>query len=276
MRRPDGVRWGVHLPTFAEPGQLVELAVSAERHGWDGCFLWDHLLGAVDVPMPIADTWVVLGAIARATERITLGTAVTPVARRKPQELARQAVTVDRLSGGRLVLGVGLGAPVDAEYAAFGEAADQRVLASRLDEGLAVLAGLWSGEAFSHHGEHFAITDATFLPRPVQRPRIPIWVACSWPHRRPLRRAARWDGAILMKEHDGTIQSWTGEELADTRGEVQRLRGDDRPFDLAVVTTDPALDTDGYAAAGVGWVLVTGWLDHLATVIEAVPVDEGA
>lgn len=271
MSAPARVRWGIHVPTFAEPGFLVDLAVSAEWHGWDGCFLWDHLLGSVDEPMPITDTWVVLGAIARATERITLGTAVTPVARRKPQELARQAVTVDRLSGGRLILGVGLGTPVDAEYAVFGEPPDQRVLASRLDEGLEVLTGLWSGAAFSHQGEHFTVTNATFLPRPVQQPRIPIWAACSWPHRTPLERAARWDGAILLKERDGVIQSWTSAELTDTRGEIRRLRGDDRPFDLAVVTGDPGVDVDGYAAAGVSWVLVTGWLDQLATVIDAGP-----
>lgn len=270
------VRRAVHLPTFAEPARLVELAVAAERNGWDGCFLWDHLLGSVEEPMPIADSWVTLGAIAGATDRITIGTAVTPVARRKPQELARQAVTVDRLSGGRLVLGVGLGAPVEAEYAAFGEPTDGRVLASTLDEGLTVLSGLWSGERFSHRGKHFTVADATFLPRPLQQPRIPIWVACSWPHRAPLARAARWDGAILMKERDGMIQPWSSEEIVDVRRELRELRGDDRPFELAVVTMDPDAEVAGYAAAGVGWLLVTGWLDQLAAVIEAGPPDRGA
>lgn len=265
------VRWAVHLPTFTDPGRLVDLAVSAERHGWDGCFLWDHLLGSVDQPMPIVDTWVALGAIAQATERITIGTAVTPVPRRKPQELARQAVTVDRLSGGRLIMGVGLGTPVKAEYAAFGEPPDHRVLAAKLDEGLTVLNGLWSGAPFSHHGEHFTVTQATFLPTPVQQPRIPIWAACSSPRGRPLERAARWDGAILANESRGTIQSWTTDELRDVRHEIRRRRGDDRPFDLAVVTGDPSADADAYTTAGVSWILVTGWLDQLSTMIESGP-----
>jgi alkanesulfonate monooxygenase SsuD/methylene tetrahydromethanopterin reductase-like flavin-dependent oxidoreductase (luciferase family) len=267
---PTGVRWAVHLPTFADPQTLVALAVAAELRGWDGCFFWDHIVGSLEEPMPVADTWVVLGAVASATERIRIGTAVTPVARRKPQELARQAVSVDQLSGGRLTLGVGLGTPVEAEYGPFGEPTDARELASRLDEGLAVLAGLWTGEPFSHRGEHFTVERATFVPGPVQQPRIPVWAACTWPHRKPLERAARWDGAVLVKDRGGMVQRVTPDEIAEARAEIRRIRGDDRPFDLAVVATDPR-DAGGYAEAGATWVLLTGWLDTLASLIEAGP-----
>lgn len=264
-----GLRWALHLPTFAEPQTLVDLAVAAERHGWDGCFFWDHILGSLEEPMPVADTWVVLGAVAGATERIRIGTAVTPLARRKPQELARQGVTVDQLSGGRLTLGVGLGTPVEAEYGAFGEPMAARELASRLDEGLAVLAGLWTGEPLSHHGAHFTVEGAAFVPGPVQQPRVPIWAACTWPHRKPLQRAARWDGAVLVKD-GGMVQRITPAEIAEARAAIRRIRGDERPFDLAVVATDPR-DADGYAEAGATWVLVTGWLDTLAGLAEAGP-----
>src|SRR6266545_4342572 len=229
-----GVRWALHLPTFAEPQTLIDLAVAAERHGWDGCFFWDHILGSLEEPMPVADTWVVLGAVAAATERIRIGTAVTPLARRKPQELARQAVTVDQLSRGRLTLGVGLGTPVEAEYGAFGEPMAARELASRLDEGLAVLAGLWTGEPLSHHGAHFTV-----------------------------------EGAVLVKD-GGMVQRITPAEIAEARAAIRRVRGDERPFDLAVVATDPR-DADGYAEAGATWVLVTGWLDTLAGLAEAGP-----
>ena len=264
------VRWAVHLPTFAEPQTLIDLAVAAERRGWDGCFFWDHILGALEEPMPVANTWVVLGAVAGATERIRIGTAVTPVARRKPHELAREAVTVDRLSGGRMTLGVGLGTPVEAEYGAFGEPMAARELASRLDEGLAVLAGLWTGEPFSHHGAHYTVEGAAFVPGPLQQPRIPIWAACTWPHHKPLQRAARWDGAVLVKDNGGMVQRVTPDEIAEARATIRRIRGDDRPFDLAVVATDPR-DADGYAEAGATWVLVTGWLDTLAGLVEAGP-----
>src|SRR6266540_1814108 len=216
-----GVRWALHLPTFAEPQTLIDLAVAAERHGWDGCFFWDHILGSLEEPMPVADTWVVLGT------------------------------------------------PVEAEYGAFGEPMAARELASRLDEGLAVLAGLWTGEPLSHHGAHFTVEGAAFVPGPVQQPRIPIWAACTWPHRKPLQRAARWDGAVLVKD-GGMVQRITPAEIAEARAAIRRVRGDERPFDLAVVATDPR-DADGYAEAGATWVLVTGWLDTLAGLAEAGP-----
>ena len=188
------MRYGISVPNFGIPAHLVELGHATEHAGWDGFFLWDHMLVDADDPFPINDPWVVLGAIAQTTERVRLGTLVTPVARRRPWKLARETVTLDHLSGGRAVLGVGLGEPGDAEFGAFGEPTDDRFRAERLDEGLEVLFGLWSGERFSFKGEHLTVDGATFLPRPVQSPRIPVWVAVVWPNRGPLRHAARCDG----------------------------------------------------------------------------------
>ena len=155
------MRFGVYLPNFgdhAEPARLVELARAAEQAGWSGFFLWDHVQRAGRRGVTgarLVDPWIALAAIAVATERLTLGPLVTPLARRRPWVVARAAVTLDHLSGGRLVLGVGLGAPPEAEFSAFGESPDPRARAEKLDESLAILAGLWRAEPFSFEGVHY-------------------------------------------------------------------------------------------------------------------------
>lgn len=189
----------------------------------------------------MADPWVLLTAVALATERIRIGTMVTPVARRRRWKLARETVTVDRLSGGRLILGVGLGFPPDLDFAAFGEESDDRHRAEKLDEGLDVLTGLWSGEPFSYSGEHYQVLDAQFLPTPVQTPRIPIWVAQMYPYRGPLRRAARWDGLVPMHETD---MFPTPQQVDEVVSFVRSVRTDDAPFDVA---PDRSLDDRGAA-----------------------------
>ena len=156
---------------FDDVHRVVELAKEAEAGGWDGFFLWDHIHW--DGP-PMLDPWVTLAAIAMATERIRFGALVTPLARRRPWTLARETVTLDHLSRGRLIVGAGLGFPVDVEFERLGEETDDRVRAQKLDEGLDILTGLWSGEPFSYQGEHYQLDNVTFLPRPVQQPRIPI------------------------------------------------------------------------------------------------------
>jgi alkanesulfonate monooxygenase SsuD/methylene tetrahydromethanopterin reductase-like flavin-dependent oxidoreductase (luciferase family) len=269
-----GLRHGIHLPIFAEPADLVELGVRAERAGWDGCLLWDHVLGSREMAMPMADPWVVLGALAVRTSRIRLGTAVTPVARRRPWKLARETVTVDRLSAGRLVLGVGLGEPPDAEYAAFGEPADRRVLAAMTDEGLEVLAGLWSGKELSLSGRYYRVERATFVPGPVQQPRVPVWIACTWPHRRPLERAARWDGMVVTSPTaDGGIDELDAGDLAELVAEVRGRRPAGAPFEVAVVTPGVAAPelAGAYQQAGATWLLATGWLDTLGELIDRGP-----
>lgn len=269
---PGDLRLGLSLPNFAEPDVLVDLGVRAEKAGWDGVFLWDHLHGSPSFRVPVADPWVVLGALAVRTERIALGTGITPVPRRQPEKLARETVTVDHLSGGRLVLGVGLGEPPE-EHTAYGRTADRRTLAARLDEGLDVLTGLWTGEPFTHHGEHFTVEQAQFLPTPVQQPRIPVWVSCTFPHTRPWARAARWDGAILAAVGEGgTIDPVSPQQVQEAVAAILALRDPAAgPFEVALATGElpTTAQQAAYAAAGVTWLLATGWLDGMADLIEA-------
>lgn len=243
---------------FADVRRLVGLAKEAEDNGWDGFFLWDH----INWGPPMIDPWIALAAIATATDRIKIGTIVTPLARRRPWKVARETITLDQLSGGRLILGVGLGYPPEVEFTKLGEDADDRVRAQKLDESLDILTGLWSGEPFSYEGEHYQLDNVTFLPKPVQQPRIPIWVAGMWPTRRPFRRAARYDGVVPMKvERSGKPTLITPEEVADVVAYVRKHRESDAPFDVTLgtpISTDPvqARDVvDAFAAAGATWLL---------------------
>jgi alkanesulfonate monooxygenase SsuD/methylene tetrahydromethanopterin reductase-like flavin-dependent oxidoreductase (luciferase family) len=184
---------------------------------------------------------------------------VTPIARRRPWKLARETVTLDHLSGGRLTLGVGLGGPSDTEFERFGEPGDLKTLAGKLDEGLQVLSGLWSGEPFSFQGAHYRVADAHFLPKPVQQPRIPVWVGCLWPRMAPLRRAARWDGMFPIHKN-WPVDHLLPEDYREIRALIQDLRKDAGPFDLASTSTwqgdRPGLRREvvgEYDAVGVTW-----------------------
>lgn len=252
------MRFAINVPNFgafADVRALAELAGEAEEAGWDGFFLWDHIGGW---PTPTADPWVALAAIAMTTSRIKLGALVTPLPRRRPWKLAREAVTLDHLSGGRLILGVGIGDDaLGREYSAYGESGDNRLHGAMLDEALEVLTGLWSAEPFSYEGEHYTVRDVTFLPAPVQRPRIPIWVAATWPHLRPVRRAARWDGLFPIRMDEGLF---TPELVRQLLAVVHTTRPAAEPFDviLAGGMGDRAPDEAGallapLAAAGVTW-----------------------
>lgn len=195
---PPDSRHGLILSATQDPATTVELAVAAEEAGWDGVFQIDHLIDFtatdVDDHHPLNDPWITWAGVASKTERITLGSYVTPIPRRQPWQLARNLATLDRLSDGRVLLGAGLGAPWD--YESFGEPYDQRRLAERYDEALEVITGLWTGEPFSFEGDHFTVDDAVLRPTPVQQPRIPIVIGGWWPFKKPFRRAARWDGII--------------------------------------------------------------------------------
>ncbi len=231
------MRIGLNMPNFAEfadPAVAVSLAVEAERAGWDGMFIWDHINIFGEMPVPLADPWVLLAAMAQATRKIAIGPMVTPLPRRRPWVLARQTATLDRLSNGRLVMGVGLGLPADTEFAAFGEDPDIRVRAEKLDEGLEILTGLWSGEPFEFSGQHYNVARTRFAPTPVQMPRPPIIVAGTWPRQAPLRRAARWDGYFPLRlrpdgEADPLTAGRRGRDARPTRGVARRTtRGDRR------------------------------------------------
>lgn len=249
---------------------LAELAREAEMRGWDGAFVWDVLaLSLDDEPWPQVDAWVALTAIATATSRIRIGPIVEAIPRRRPWKLARETVSVDRLSGGRLVLGVGLGADPDSEFAAFGEDPDAHVRAEKLDEGLALLTKLWRGKQVNHRGRHFRAYRTTFLPRPQQTPRIPIWVGGSWPGRAPLRRALRWDGFVPIHREWPDAVLTPGDYRAMHKN-VTRRRGS-KAFELVLMSTyagdRPPLTVDEiarYEDAGVTWWLQSG--DTLAKV----------
>lgn len=227
--------YGIYLPNYGdaiEAATLADLAMLAETSGWDGFFIWDHILMSKSQKLPMVDPWVALTAMAMRTERIRLGTTVTPLARRRPWVLARQTVTLDRLSDGRLTLGVGLGEPGEAEFEYFGESGDPKERAGKLDEALEVLTGLWSGKPFRYEGAHFQLQKMTFVPPPLQSPRIPIWVGGFWPNKAPFRRAARWDGVIPIKREG----IWMGpDDVREIRDFVQQHRDDGSDFDLAVI-----------------------------------------
>jgi alkanesulfonate monooxygenase SsuD/methylene tetrahydromethanopterin reductase-like flavin-dependent oxidoreductase (luciferase family) len=197
------MRFSINIPNFgefADARTVATVAVAAEQAGWDALFVWDHVVHDKRQRrgQPFGDPWMLLTAGALATSRLRLGTLVTPVARRRPEQLARQVATLDSLSDGRVIFGAGLGGPLEDEFASFGETTDPVVLAERLDEGLALLNRYWSGEPVDHHGRHYRVRDVTLLPASVQRPRPPVWIGGFWPHRRPIRRAAGWDGVVPL------------------------------------------------------------------------------
>uniref|UniRef100_UPI0028112941 LLM class flavin-dependent oxidoreductase n=1 Tax=Streptomyces sp. TaxID=1931 RepID=UPI0028112941 len=246
------MRYSVNLPNFgdfADPRNVATVATAAEEAGWDGLFVWDHVLHRRHRGRPFGDPWMLLTAAALATSRIGLGTLLTPVPRYRPQQLARQVATLDRLSGGRVIFAAGLGGPVDDEYRSFGDTAEPRVLAERLDEGLELLARFWSGDPVDHHGRHYEVRDVTLLPATVRRPRPPVWIGGFWPRRAPMRRAARWDGAVPLFEtaRHGEVPDVT--EVRDLIGYVRRHRtaGAERPFEFVLggaTPPDPARARD--------------------------------
>ncbi|GAA1893448.1 LLM class flavin-dependent oxidoreductase [Asanoa iriomotensis] len=231
---------------YADPRLLAELAREAEAAGWDGFFLQDGL----NTPDPLADPWICLGVVAAATDRIRIGVMVTPLARRRPWQVARQATTVDRLSGGRMTLGVGLGF-AEVDFTPFGEQWDARARAGVLDEALEVVAGLWTGRPFSFAGRHFSLDDVTIAPAPIQEPRIPVWVAAGWPNRRPLARAARWDGVYLMTVHQRTGDLLRPADVAEVVAALDRP-GLDVAFNV-VRSADPARQVREFTEAGGTW-----------------------
>jgi alkanesulfonate monooxygenase SsuD/methylene tetrahydromethanopterin reductase-like flavin-dependent oxidoreductase (luciferase family) len=258
------MRYAVNVPNFEDYSDVrtvAGLAADAEAAGWDGFFVWDHLAFVKAWKLPIADPWMLLTGVALATERLRLGTMVTPLARRRPWKLARETVTLDRLSGGRLVLGVGLGEPPEDEYGSFGEPTDPVVRAAMLDEGLEVLTRLWSGETVSFSGHHYRVDQVAFQPTPVQRPRIPIWVAGAWPGPGPLRRAARFEGSYPIKtDADGELVPLDPDDVRELRAVVDRHRADpSAPFEVALGGSTPADPAAAramlgpLAEAGVTW-----------------------
>jgi alkanesulfonate monooxygenase SsuD/methylene tetrahydromethanopterin reductase-like flavin-dependent oxidoreductase (luciferase family) len=250
------MRSGLFLPLFdqlADPAVVARLSAEAEEAGWHGVFVWDQVRWGEPV-VDVADPWITLAAIATATERLRLGTMVTPLARRRPVKVARETATLDRLSGGRLTLGVGLGSDRFAsEFSLTGEELDDRRRARMLDESLEILAAAWSGAPVHHRGEHYTVAGMRFLPPPVQRPGVPVWVAGYSGNSKPLRRAARYQGFFPVNlDHP--------DQLAEIVADLTALRRTDgttdpRPYDI-VVALEPGCDPAPYVEAGATWWLV--------------------
>ena len=272
-----------NVGTFGDPRLLVDLAVAAEEAGWDGFFLWDHLLWD-DPQGHVADPTVVISAVAARTERIRIAIMVNSLARRRPAKVARETATLDVLTAGRLFVGAGLGT-LAAEFTAFGESADPRVRAARLDESLHLLDALWTGRPVTFHGEYLTAAGVTMLPRPVQRPRIPIWCGGRWPNKRPFRRAARWDGVMPVHTGYGLGETMPPAELQAIVTYTQEHRKETGPFDVALEgrTDGSAADRGGqlvasYVRAGLTWwIEALGWwrgtpAEAMARVRQGPPV----
>jgi hypothetical protein len=290
------MRFGLDMPNMGVCGSaqaLAELAAEAEEAGWDAIFVWDTVYAKMSDPRndPTCDPWIALAAIAARTHRIRMGTMVTPVTRRRPWKLARETVTLDHLSGGRLILPVGLGSLDDGAFSRVGEITDRKTRASRLDEGLEILNGLWSGKPFKFSGEHFRVDEMAFQPGPHQFPRIPVWVVGAWSRMKSMQRAVRWDGILPVKySSDGQSLADEGNALAggmtptDIREmkayiEEQRLKAgiasSEKSFDIVIGGTTPGQDparaaqiVRPYAQAGATW-----WLEALWKIFYKAPGD---
>ncbi|MEO8608732.1 MAG: LLM class flavin-dependent oxidoreductase [Chloroflexota bacterium] len=260
------MKYGIDVPNFGPLGQariLADLAADAENAGWDGFFIWDHITRKPEF-RDVADPWIALSAIAMRTTRVQIGAMVTPLARRRPWKVARETATLDQLANGRLVFGAGLGSVGGGqlEWENLGEETDLKRRGQMLDEGLAILSGLWSGQPFSFDGQHYHVKNTEFLPTPAQQPRIPVWIAGMWPHKLPFKRAVRWDGVFPIFEGDMLPQ------FKALAGFLDEIREDGRPFDVIATGKTPGKDSaqgaeivSAYAASGATW-----WLEDLEPI----------
>jgi alkanesulfonate monooxygenase SsuD/methylene tetrahydromethanopterin reductase-like flavin-dependent oxidoreductase (luciferase family) len=261
------MRFGFVIP-YADAREFAEIAALGEQQGWDGVFTWEAVWGL--------NAWVTLGAAAMVTERVRLGTLLTPASRWRPWDLASAVLTVGRLSGGRAVMSVGLGA-LHGNWTAFEDDEGRGVRARKLDEGLAVYDGLMRGQPFAYSGAHYSAKPVTELipDPPVQRPRPPVWVVgakvVGARRQRSLERAARWDGLLpAVCDQGGGRKINDPSELAGIVGEVKALRADAgrdaEPYDVIIeadstgefVQLEPP-DPASWAAAGATWWIESWW-----------------
>jgi alkanesulfonate monooxygenase SsuD/methylene tetrahydromethanopterin reductase-like flavin-dependent oxidoreductase (luciferase family) len=272
------MKFGLDVPTtgaYADVRIQAQLAKEAEAAGWDGFFVWDVLLGN----KAVIDPWIALTAIALSTSSIKIGLLALPLARHRPWLTALRLANLDQLSGGRVICIAGLGHS-ERDFAAFGEASAPELRARQLDEGLEVLAGLWAEDLYSFTGEHYTVSQVTLPAKPVQSPRIPLWVVGGWPRRAPFRRAARWDGVCLKAIHHETGEWLTLEEFQAALSYVQAHRTLTAPFEV-VMSGETPLDPDRgremvhpFQEAGATWWVEGGYgftLDEFRERIRSGP-----
>lgn len=273
----EAPHYGIEIIPFGEWGDarvVMDLARLAEASGWEGVFLWDHLSFVWGAPA--GDPWVALAAAATVTERLRLGTDVSPLPRYRPALLARTLVALDRLSNGRAILGAGSGG-VPQESSAFGDPDDAKTRAELLDESLAVLDGLMSGEPLTFHGRHLSVEGVTFSPLPVQRPRVPIWIGGE--SKAALRRAARWDGWVIGGVNEEAKMIRSPEQLAGEVAAIREHLPPGKPFDVAISGCSSAGEramVAEYIDAGATWWIesvfgLRGSLDEMKARIAAGP-----
>ena len=250
---------------------VADLAAEAEEAGWDAAFYWDgiHIKDAG----PMYDPWVTMAAMALRTERVRLGAIISPLSRRRPWKVARETVSLDHISNGRLIVPVGLGALDDGGFGKVGEPTDRKTRAELLDESLAILTGLWSGKPFQYDGKHYHLDTMTFLPRPVQSPRIPIWVVAAFPSERSMARALRYDGLLPnVRDADGKPRDPTPDDIREIAAYVAERRAQSdqpehsTPFDIIMEGETPGDDpaqaagiVRPFAEAGATWWNESRW-----------------
>ena len=265
------------IATQGTIAETLELARMVEARGWDGFFTWDGIsVGA----MPTWDPWVLLGAVATQTERVTLGAIVHPLSRRRPWKVAREALTVDHLSNGRLVIPVALGALDDGGFSRVQpEVTDRRQRAERLDETLEILKLAWRGETFSYSGTHYQVEDLVFQPTPVNSD-IPIWVVGAWQKERSMGRAVRYEG--VLPSIAGSFEQLSAEQISEIAAWIAERRQAGGPFEIVMEGTTPGDDAEAARAqiqpladAGATWWIESMWgdytLDDLKRRIEQGP-----
>jgi hypothetical protein len=253
------MKYGFVLPC-GDARTAADFAYDAEQAGWDGFFVWEPVWGI--------DAWVALTAAAMRTERIRLGTDLTPLSRMRPWKLASETATLDNLSNGRVILAVGLGA-IDTGFTEFGEVTDRKTRAELLDEGLDILNGLWRGQPFSYDGKHYQIKPTEFMPPPppVQQPRIPIWTVGAWPRPKSMQRVLRCDGILpVVMGGDRQWSDVTPDAIREIRSFVEANRTEPGPFDIVMEGETPGDNADqaaaivgGWADAGATWWVETRW-----------------
>ena len=269
IKMSSEIKYGIsliHFNELANPEVVIELAVEAEKAGWDGIFLPDHMLFDKQQIYPITETWILLSAIAAKTNKIKIGTGVAALPRYHPWWFAKMTATLDVLSKGRLILGLGLGGP-KTEFESFGEEYNLKILAQKMEESLDILEGLWTGEPFSYSGKHYTVTEAGFLPKPAQSPRIPLVFGGMWPTKKPFIRGAKYDG--IMPIHKNFPQDLTVDELRQIISIVKKNRETDEPFEVIISGTsffNPEKRVEQikpFIDAGITW-----WLEHVNTLMQ--------
>ena len=260
------MKFGIYSPnfgkTFGNPKLVTKLAIEAEKSGWDGFFLWDHIVSTEEGFPDTVDPLIALTSVAENTEKIHIGTTVTPLPRRRPWKLARETVTLDIISEGRLILGIGLGCP--DEFSLMNEETNLGKMAKMADEQLEILNGLWSGEEFSYTGKYYNIDNVIFRPKPVQKPRIRMWGAGTWPKKGPFKRAAKLDGVVpLSRNYRNPLTP------SDYRDMIEYMdkNGLQYPYDIVKISFDSTRNSEKEKAildfkdAGVNWwlELVSDW-----------------